>query len=382
MNEAPHHPWVNGWRILCARPDNLGDVLMTTPAFRALKTSFPDCHLTLLTSSAGRAVAGLIPDIDEVITFDLPWVKTDQTPTDPQALFEIVHTLRAGRFDAAVVFTVQSQNPLPMAMLCYMAQIRRVLGYCRENPYHLLTNWVPDPEVLVATRHEVTRQLDLVGAIGATTANERLSLRIPPEAPAQARQLLHKVGLDRTRPWILLHAGVSEEKRRYPAGQFAEVGRQLTAQGIQVGLTGSPDEQPYAQLIREQIGSGAFNLAGTLPLPAFCALVADAPVLLSNNTGPVHIAAAVGTPVVVAYAKTNPQHTPWMVPNRVLYMDVPPFLRSRNVLLQQFPEPALPKATPAGLANAVCELIGDRWSALALNTNRIAQPIDLQPTTF
>ncbi|KAB7733221.1 glycosyl transferase [Rudanella paleaurantiibacter] len=382
MNRATHQPWADGWRILCARPDNLGDVLMTTPAFRALKTSFPGCHLTLLTSSAGRAVAGLIPDIDEVLTIDLPWVKSEQTPADPQALFDIAQTLRAGRFDAAVVFTVQSQNPLPMAILCYMAQIRRVLGHCRENPYHLITDWVPDPEVLVATRHEVTRQLDLVRTIGATTNNEQLTLRIPAEAPTQARHLLGQIGLDRSRPWVLLHAGVSEEKRRYPAGEFAEVGRQLTAQGIQVGLTGSADERAYVQSIGEQIGRGAFNLAGTLPLPAFCALVADAPVLLANNTGPVHIAAAVGTPVVVAYAKTNPQHTPWMVPNRVLYMEVPPHLRSSNVLLQQFPEPALPKATPNRLVQAIAELLTDRQRDWGPKSARLPEIAGLQPTTF
>lgn len=365
MNPTSLSAWPDGWHILCTRPDNLGDVLMTTPAFRALKESFPTCHLTLLTSSIGAAVAQLIPDIDDIITFDVPWVKSDGQAGDPSALVAMADQLRQYHFDAAIIFTVQSQNPLPMAMLCYLAHIPRVLGYCRENPYHLLTDWVPDPEVLVATRHEVDRQLNLVNAIGATTTDNRLRLAVPSGSQEAAHQTVAKSGIDLNRPWLLLHPGVSEEKRRFPADAFAQVARQLIQDNVQVILTGSRSEWSYAELIREWVGAGAYNLAGQLALPEFCGLIDQAPLLIANNTGPVHIAAAVNTPVVVVYAKTNPQHTPWRVANRVLYMDVAAHLRSRNVLLQQFPEPAQPHATPERIVHAVKSLLNsdkNQWS--------------------
>ncbi|WP_254448473.1 glycosyltransferase family 9 protein [Spirosoma rhododendri] len=245
MNQTSLETWPDGWRILCARPDNLGDVLMTTPAFGALKESFPNCQLTLLTSSAGAAIARLIPAIDDIIVFDVPWVKSDSQAADSSSLVHVASQLQQRQFDAAIVFTVQSQNPLPMAMLCYLAQIPCVLGYCRENPYKLLTNWIPDPEVLMATRHEVTRQLDLVSTIGATTTNERLSLALPAGAREAARQLLIETGVDLNRPWLLLHAGVSEEKRRYPADQFAEVARRLILDNnLQIILTGAGRSGP------------------------------------------------------------------------------------------------------------------------------------------
>lgn len=76
----------------------------------------------------------------------------------------MIDTLRDQAFDAAVVFTVYSQNPLPTAMLLYQAGVPRIAGYCRENPYGLMTDWLPDPEPLSEIRHEVTRQLDLVRA--------------------------------------------------------------------------------------------------------------------------------------------------------------------------------------------------------------------------
>lgn len=349
--------WKDGLRILCVRLDNLGDVLMTTPACRALKTTWPHCHLTLLTSSAGRAIAQLIPELDQVIAADVPWMATNQAGLSIQQLTD---QLRSGRFDAAIIFTVQSQNPLPAAMLCYMAGIPRVLGYCRENPYQLLTDWVPDSEVLVATRHEVDRQLTLVRTIGCQTADQRLSLQIAMTDRQYARQLLATEGLDSYRPWLVVHPGVSEAKRRYPPNGFVQVLSSLIRRhNYQIILTGSQQEHPLTVSIQKQLTGNVLNLAGKLSLPQLCGLIAETPMLLSNNTGPVHIAAAVGTPVVVLYAKTNPQHTPWQVPNRILYFDVPDALRSRNVLLQHFPEVGGSTATPATILQAIEQLAAE-----------------------
>ncbi len=349
--------WKDCRSILCVRLDNMGDVLMTTPALRAVKASAPGRHLTLLTSSVGAAIAPFIPEIDELIVCDVPWVGSPVNQ-GAAAVTDLVSVLRERHFDAAILFTVQSQNPLPAAMLCYLAGIPRVLGHCRENPYRLLTDWVPDPEVLFASRHEVERQLDLVAAIGCTTANRRLSLTPPPSAGSQALQRLRATGVDVTRPWVLLHAGVSEAKRQYPAAGYVRAAQRLIGEyGYQVVLTGSPSEREYAEGICAAIGTQAYNAAGMFPLEAFIGLIAQAPVLVSNNTGPVHMAAALGTPVVVLYAMTNPQHTPWQVDSRVLYFEVPVHLRSKNVLLQHFPGPAEPKATPEGLVQAVHELI-------------------------
>ncbi|SOD79357.1 lipopolysaccharide heptosyltransferase II [Spirosoma fluviale] len=355
--------WKDGLRLLCVRLDNLGDVLMTTPAFRALKTTWPAAHLTLLTSSAGAAIAKFIPEIDQVISFDVPWVAGQQQ--QPDQVIDLGNRLRSHQFDAAIVFTVQSQNPLPAAMLCYLAGIPRVLGYCRENPYQLMTDWVPDPEILVATRHEVIRQLELVREIGCHTTNRSLSLTRSIADQQRVRQQLTTAGLDLQRPWLVLHPGVSEEKRRYPAEQFVQALLPLMQDsGYQVVLTGSKSEQSLTSQIQHQLTGRAVDLAGQLSLGELAALLAEAPLLIANNTGPVHMAAALGTPVVVLYAKTNPQHTPWQVPSRVLYFDVPMALRSKNKLLQQFPEPAEPTASLETIVRAVHDLMA-QWQPIA-----------------
>src|SRR4051794_23252932 len=154
--------WHGVRRLLAVRLDSIGDVLMTTPAMRALKETL-GCRLTLFTSRAGAAVAPLVPEIDDTIVFAAPWMKATTGLTGDLAMVE---ALRMRGFDAAVIFTVYSQNPLPAAYLCYLAGIPRRLAHCHENPYQLLSDWVPDPEPASQIRHEVKRQLDLVASVG------------------------------------------------------------------------------------------------------------------------------------------------------------------------------------------------------------------------
>ncbi|EPS1227515.1 glycosyltransferase family 9 protein, partial [Burkholderia cenocepacia] len=167
--------WSRARRILCVRLDSIGDVLMTTPALRALKEGGHDRRLTLLTSRTGAALAKHLPMVDDVWSYDAPWVKHPDTRGDPVADLDMIDRLLAGRFDAAVIFTVYSQNPLPAAMMCWLAGIPLRLAHCRENPYELLTDRVPETEPESHVRHEVARQLALVRTVGATTSDWRMA---------------------------------------------------------------------------------------------------------------------------------------------------------------------------------------------------------------
>jgi lipopolysaccharide heptosyltransferase II len=316
--------WTHAHHVLCVRLDTLGDVLMTTPAIRAIKQSGSDRHITLLTSRPGAPVARLVPEIDDVIVYDAPWLKATARRTSARPEYEMIARLRAGNFGGAVIFTVFSQNPLPSALLCYLAGIPRRLAHSRENPYQLLTTWLPEREPEHGIRHEVQRQLDLVAAVGCVTNEDGLSLRVPREASAAARSKLVAAQVDLSRPWVVIHPGASAPSRRYPREHFAHAARRLALDhGQQVVFTGASDERDLVEAIRADMGVPSHSLAGALALPELAALIALAPLLISNNTGPAHLAAAVGTPVVDHYALTNPQHTPWRVPARVLSHDVP-----------------------------------------------------------
>jgi lipopolysaccharide heptosyltransferase II len=356
--------WAKARNLLCVRLDALGDVLMTTPALRALKESAPPGRrVTLLTSTAGAEAARLVPEIDDIIVYDAPWMKATAARRDSSPDLAMARRLRRSGFDAAVIFTVYSQNPLPSALLCYLADIPLRLAHCRENPYQLLSDWIPDLEPGQTVRHEVRRQLDLVAAVGCRTADERLSLHVGDGLLQGVLRLLNDIGLDQERPWAVIHPGASAASRRYPPEGFAETARRLVVdEGVQIVFTGSEGERELVSGIHERMADAAsWSLAGRLTLAELAALVALAPVLIANNTGPVHIAAAVGTPVVDLYALTNPQHTPWLVPCRVLNYDVP----CKNCYKSVCPEghhDCLRRVPPEAVVAAACQLLAETGS--------------------
>ena len=317
--------WTSAREILCVRLDGLGDLLMTTPAFRALVRDRPDRRLTLLASRPAAEAAALLPEVTSTIVYDAPWMKGRPPGDRPGVDLALVEELRRHAFDAAVVFTVNTQSALPAALLCHLAGIPLRLAHARENVYGLITDRVPESEGGIATRHEVRRQLDLVRHVGCVPDDEHLSLRVPPRASRRLHATLGRIGIDRSRPWAVIHPGASAPSRRYPPESFADVARSLVLDhGWQVVFTGSGDDEVrLADRVRRLAGIESPSLAGRLDLGGLAALLALAPIFLTNNTGPMHVAAAVGTPVVALYALTNPQHTPWRVPNRVLSRDVP-----------------------------------------------------------
>lgn len=324
MNGTPGTlDWRHAERVLCVRLDSMGDVLMTTPALRALGRGATRRKLTLLTSRSGAAVAPLVPEVDETIVFDAPWMKpAGSAPAHDVAL---IKALKQRRFDAAVIFTAYSQSPLPAAYLCYLADIPLRLAHCRENPYWLLTDWVPDPEPRERIRHEVRRHLDLAATIGCRTDDERLSFAVPQRARPSMKRALARAGVPGRAPLVVVHPGASAASRRYPALRYAQA-MDLLLQRLPkavVVFTGNAEEGHLVEGIRKAMARVSCSLAGQLDVAELGALLERASLLIANNTGPVHIAAALGTPVVDLYALTNPQHTPWQVASEVLYCDVP-----------------------------------------------------------
>lgn len=337
--------WSSVKNLLCVRLDNIGDLLMSVPAITALKQTF-GCKITLLTSSMAGKMAPFIPSIDDVMVYDVPWVKSDISP-QVDTISTLVEELKKRNFDAAVIFTVFSQNPLPAAMLLYMAKIPMRLAYCRENPYHLLTHWIPEKEPYTFIRHQVQRDIELVRTVGASIDDDRIRMNVPMQAWNTTGEKLKKAGVDLTKPWVVLHAGVSEKKREYPLPLWIETGNKIVEElQCQIILTGTESEKPLVEKIRNGVGRSVFSMAGLFNLDEFIVLIKNAPLIISVNTATIHIAAATQTPVVVLYALTNPQHTPWKVASKVLLFDIPEEMRSRNEVLQYVRDDYFTENTP------------------------------------
>jgi ADP-heptose:LPS heptosyltransferase len=434
--------WRKVRRVLCIRLDNLGDVLMCTPAIRALRQFHPGRHITLLASPAGAALAPLLPDIDEAIAFDAPWVKqaaaaslhavksagqqaggrvapsafqamgadwpqvapalplvarprprpnenkpnggagnTSGFDAEPHiervdAVEALLALLRRKAFDAAVIFTSYSQSPLPVAMLCYQAGIPLRLAHCRENPYLLLTDWLPECEPQPVVRHEVSRQLALVAAVGNRPDSEHLGMCCRPRDLDWMAERLAQEGLCAGVPWVLVHPGATAASRRYPQAQWVAVIRDLVHRhGLRACLTGDAGESALVAGIARAVDGGerVVSLAGQLELGQLAAAIALAPLLLSNNTGPAHMAAALGTPLVTLYALTNPQHAPWQVPHRLLFHDVPCRFCYKSVCPQGH-HACLAGVDPQAVVANVLELLAAVQAGLPARTGQAGVP--------
>jgi lipopolysaccharide heptosyltransferase II len=367
---APDPARVQLWRraqdILVIRLDNLGDVLMTSPAIRAIRQTNPLARLTLLASPAGAAAAAHLPEIHDVIEFEAPWMRAKASDTPPSAAAGLqgaaerylIQQLSLRRFDAAIIFTVCTQSALPAAVLCYLAGIPLRLAHSRENPYRLLTDVVRDPELAPGSApalHEVERQLALVGQVGYSAVDDRLVFEILPIERAGAERKLMRAGIDLARPFVVIHPGASAPSRRWPAEDFGRAA-DLLAHDHQIVFVGGAGEADLVRQARQVMKQPAAELIDTLSLGELGAVIDRATLLLCNNSAPAHIAAALDTPVVVLYALTNLQHKPWRVPARVLYRDVP----CRNCLKSTCPQAhhsCLMGVRPPRVAEAARELL-------------------------
>ncbi len=302
------------------------NVLLMTPAFHAVKSALPEVRLTLLTSPVGAQVGRLDPDIDEVITYQAPWVDPWRLlPQDSEREQQMIARVRALHFDGAIIFTSYHQSSLPAAYLCYLADIPLRAAASIDGPGSLLTTRHKHPERMM---HEVERGLDLVGALGMNTEERDLVLRVPDEASVALRARLNQQYGER--PMLVVHPGCSMAARTYPWQMYVQVIDLLVEQlDAFVIVTGVEDERALVSRVVEGVQLSArasvLPLAGVLPFPQFCALLQQVDVVITNNTGPMHVAAAVKTPVVALFALTNPpeQWHPWQVAQRVLNHDVP-----------------------------------------------------------
>lgn len=371
MSDLPYHDadadsdamrrWREVRNVLAVRLDNLGDLLMTTPALAAIRHTLPQARLTVLTSREGALAAAHLPDIDDVMVFQAPWMKSPANSSTPlgRRTLNMARRLAARQFDGAIIFTVCTQSALPAAMFCLLANIPLRLAYSRENPYALLTDWVRDTDVVRdGMRHEVTRQLALVAHVGLRAPNERLRFNFTDDHAPALKRRMSAAGMDPESPYFVVHPGASAPSRRYPAERFGQAARLIAEHsGCHAIFTGSSHELSLVEEARAAMGIASVSLAGALTLGELGALVAGARVLVTNNSGPAHIAAALNRPVVDLYALTNPQHTPWKVPSRVLFNDVP----CRNCLKSICPEghhACLLGVSPQRVAQAGLELMG------------------------
>jgi ADP-heptose:LPS heptosyltransferase len=287
-------------RILAVRADNIGDVVTTTPALRAIRAAAPQAQLDLLASPAGSAVAPMVEDLDGVLTVSPSWQQlsgqNSATGGEPPVERELLDRLTAARYDLLLVFTSFSQSPWPVAHLGLLAGIGTRVVHSREFGGAVATHWVtPPPD----RTHQVDRALHLLAALGVPDRGRAPALRVPPDADEAAARLAPPG------PFAVLAPGASCPARRYPAERFGAAAARLAAGGLPVLVAATAAEDELVARVVTAAGHPGVTRVPPAPLTVFAALLRRAAVAITNNSGGMHIADAVGTPVAVMYAGTE-----------------------------------------------------------------------------
>lgn len=310
--------WAGVRRLLVMRPDNIGDVIMTGPALRALKENLPGLHLTLLASPAGSQAASLLPWIDELLTWRVLWQDMGRLPFDPEREWSLVERLREGRYDAAIILTSFSQTPHPAALLCHLAGIPERAGESKEVGNGELTFALPPASDGL---QQAERNLRLIEGLGFTVANRYLALRIPADAGDGAARLLATAGLAPGAPYLLLAPWTSCQARTYFPARSGAAARQLADRlDWPAVVVGRETDDREAGAVLGALGTRAVDLVGATSVAELAALVAGSRLVLSNNTSVLHMADALNRPMVITYSGTDleSQWRPRRAPARIL----------------------------------------------------------------
>ncbi|HET9980472.1 MAG TPA: lipopolysaccharide heptosyltransferase II [Ktedonobacterales bacterium] len=290
-------------RILVVRVDLLGDTVLTTPAIAALRRGYPHARIDALVQQSTADVLAAERDITRIITYNpQAFRRRDGWLTAVRLLWR----LRRARYDIAISVSGDIGS-----ILTRLSGSTRSVGYAGEAYPYMLTDPVPGGRYKIA-QHETRYVLALAEAAGGivTAEDRRPRLRVVPDKRQEMATMLRlaRARLGRYGPIIAMHAGARNGRaKRWPTRHFAVLADQLAEElDALVVVTGAPNEAPLARDIVQHTRHPLLNVSGKTSLPQLVALLAESDVLVTGDSGPMHIACAVETPVVVMHGPTDP----------------------------------------------------------------------------
>ncbi|MEV6612351.1 glycosyltransferase family 9 protein [Streptomyces sp. NPDC051051] len=330
-------------KALVVRLDSFGDVLLAGPAVRAVAAR--GAHVTMLCGPRGEPAARLLPGVDEVLVWSAPWEGVDPPPVRAADVDALVRRLRRAAFDVALVLTSFHQSPLPTALVLRLAGVGRIGADSADAPGSLLDV----RHRRLPGRHEAEAALDTAAALGFPLPpgdDGRLRVLPPPDT----------VALTGNGPYVVVHPGASAPARTWSPDRCAEAVALLADAGHRVVVTGGPDERDLTRWVG---GGTAVDLGGRTEPRTLAGVLRSADVVVCGNTGPAHLAAAVGTPVVSLFAPVVPAERwgPYGVPNVLLGDQRAPCADSRARQCPVAGHPCLDEVTGQDVVQAVRKLL-------------------------
>ncbi len=300
-------PALDGRQVALIRLDLLGDVVMSLVGARAIKQRFPDAHVTMVTLPQTAAAAHASPDVDRVVAVDTNLVRSPLTLLRPETLAHLINALRelrARRFDLTI-----SLHGRTASLLALVTRSRRRIGFAGDAYPSALDEPRPGGRQSHARLrlHDTDHTLALIPTLpnGAQTDVPAPPLTVAPEAVRQVKILLDGHGIAPDGPLVVFHVGSGYgDFKRWPAASFAELAQRLSQSGAQIAVLGAASE---AQLVESVTAvAPAVSLAGETTFDQLLALLQRADLLISGDSGPLHLGAALGVPVIGVYGPTDP----------------------------------------------------------------------------
>jgi heptosyltransferase-2 len=292
-----HRP--RNFRVLLVRLDRIGDVVLSLPAVQAVRDRFPNAKISMVVRPYTKELADGHPLIDEVIPYHY---EKKGRHSSLLGNLRFIREIAERRFDVAFILHPSHRaNFVP-----FLAGIPYRIGFASHASSLFLTKRVPDRR-REGARHESEYTLDIVRAFGIEPSREKkVSLPVLPAEERKVAGILASAGWAAGDTVVALHAGASCPSKRWPAEHFAELGRRILAETPwRLAVVGGPEEAALGRALTESLGGRALDLTGTLGLRELAALLARSAALVSNDSGPVHIAAAVGTPTVTIFGRNQ-----------------------------------------------------------------------------
>jgi heptosyltransferase II len=286
-------------------PNWVGDLVMATPALRTVRENNPDAHIALLVRPQIRQVIEGLPYYDEIIEYD-------STTRDRSLMRKLAASrrLRTRRFSRAFILP----NSFGSAALAFLAAIPQRVGYRTNGRGFMLTASIPGPQQngKAVPIPMVDRYLELCTRLNYVVSSRRIELALSEGTREHADRLYRERGISRTKPLVSFIPGASfGSSKCWPAERFAEVGDALVERyGVQVLVLPGPGEEEIASRIESAMRQRSFNFVHRIvPLELLKALISDSALVVTNDTGPRHFAAAFGVPAIVIMGPTDPRYT-------------------------------------------------------------------------
>jgi len=286
--------------IFLLRLDRIGDFILGIPAYRALRQAYPHDRISVVVPSAAAELAKACPYFDEVFLFDARWfLPGEAAPARWQSAFQLIGFLRSKKIDLLLNFRYQNRMDPWVAGL---SGAKRRVGFQKGFGSRFLTDRVPLP---VEGTHQVDRNLRLLEVLGITATNRELEMWWDDRDERRAKEHFPRQETLPGIPQIGIHLGAATPSKRWGEEDFAALIDELEEFGGNILVFGGEQDIPFAHEVMDGLQAKVVNLVGKLSLCEMAALISQCQVFIGCDTGPTHLAAACGTPVVSLFSAAN-----------------------------------------------------------------------------